>query len=219
MWKKRLAAFFAVLALASGCLWAAAETPAEELERLRKEQQQMDQLNASQDESKRLEQEYAQALQQADEQMSAAQAEKESYEKASAEKEQEIAEAERRYAQWAAQDDNPGVEFTGGAFVWPLSGYTTNSPRGWRTDPFTGQQSFHRGTDIPAPKCEKSAPAGALFCCKLAGRKNQASCQTGTYCSWAGSLSVRSSRRTQQRPRPVPLARYSIWSASEYSCR
>lgn len=286
MWKKRLAALFAVLALASGCLWAAAETPAEELERLRKEQQQieqniedaqddiqqagqqkelytqkknniasqieamkqqidaqqdqidqtqaqiaetvvqldasrqafedrmvgiyemsrqsslsvllgldsfsemlrfsenlqsiavndteiidtlraqeqtleeqaaqeqqqMDQLNSSQDELKRLEQEYAQALQQADEQMSAAQAEKESYEKASAEKEQEIAEAERRYAQWAAQDDNPGVEFTGGAFVWPLPGYTTNSPMGWRTDPFTGQQSFHRGTDIPAPK-------------------------------------------------------------------
>ena len=43
MWKKRLAAFFAVLALASGCLWAAAETPAEELERLRKEQQQIEQ--------------------------------------------------------------------------------------------------------------------------------------------------------------------------------
>ncbi|WP_367925341.1 murein hydrolase activator EnvC [uncultured Ruthenibacterium sp.] len=116
------------------------------------EQQQMNQLNASQEELKRLEAEYAQALQQADAQMSQAQAEKESYEKASAEKEKEIEEAERRYAEWAAQDDNPGVDFTGGTFVWPLPGYTTNSPMGWRTDPFTGKQSFHRGTDIAAPK-------------------------------------------------------------------
>ena len=116
------------------------------------EQQQMDQLNASQEELKRLEAEYAQALQQADSQMTQAQAEKESYEKASAEKEKEIEEAERRYAEWAAQDDNPGVDFTGGTFVWPLPGYTQNSPMGWRTDPITGQQSFHRGTDIPAPK-------------------------------------------------------------------
>lgn len=116
------------------------------------EQQQMDQLNASQEELKRLEAEYAQALQQADSQMTQAQAEKESYEKASAEKEKEIEEAERRYAEWAAQDDNPGVDFTGGTFVWPLPGYPQNSPMGWRTDPITGQQSFHRGTDIPAPK-------------------------------------------------------------------
>ena len=84
--------------------------------------------------------------------MTQAQAEKESYEKASAEKEKEIEEAERRYAEWAAQDDNPGVDFTGGTFVWPLPGYPQNSPMGWRTDPITGQQSFHRGTDIPAPK-------------------------------------------------------------------
>ena len=40
------------------------------------EQQQMDQLNASQEELKRLEAEYAQALQQADSQMTQAQAEK-----------------------------------------------------------------------------------------------------------------------------------------------
>ena len=109
------------------------------------EQQQMDQLNASQEELKRLEAEYAQALQQADSQMTQAQAEKESYEKASAEKEKEIEEAERRYAEWAAQDDNPGVDFTGGTFVWPLPGYTQNSPMGWRTDPHYRPAEFSPG--------------------------------------------------------------------------
>ena len=63
--------------------------------------------------------------------------------------EQEIAAAEREYAEWAAQSDNDAPEYTGGAFYWPLPGYSTGSPMGWRT--LNGVQEFHRGMDIPAP--------------------------------------------------------------------
>ena len=64
-------------------------------------------------------------------------------------KEQEIAAAEREYAEWTAQSDNDAPEYTGGAFYWPLPGYSTGSPMGWRT--LNGVQEFHRGMDIPAP--------------------------------------------------------------------
>ena len=57
--------------------------------------------------------------------------------------------AEREYAEWAAQSDNDAPEYTGGAFYWPLPGYSTGSPMGWRT--LNGVQEFHRGMDIPAP--------------------------------------------------------------------
>lgn len=40
-----------------------------------------------------------------------------------------------------------------GIFGWPLpQDYTITSPFGYRTDPFTGQTSFHSGTDIAAPE-------------------------------------------------------------------
>lgn len=61
----------------------------------------------------------------------------------------EYAAAEREYAEWTAQSDNDAPEYTGGAFYWPLPGYSTGSPMGWRT--LNGVQEFHRGMDIPAP--------------------------------------------------------------------
>lgn len=40
-----------------------------------------------------------------------------------------------------------------GIFQWPLpQDYTITSPFGYREDPFTGQISFHSGTDITAPE-------------------------------------------------------------------
>lgn len=38
-------------------------------------------------------------------------------------------------------------------FNWPIPGYTSiSSPFGSRTSPTTGAQSYHYGTDIPAPE-------------------------------------------------------------------
>ena len=89
------------------------------------------------------------ARQQANARLSAAQAAEQAGAAAFAAKEQEIAAAEREYAEWAAQSDNDAPEYTGGAFYWPLPGYSTGSPMGWRT--LNGVQEFHRGMDIPAP--------------------------------------------------------------------
>ena len=37
-------------------------------------------------------------------------------------------------------------------YIWPLPGYSTvSSDFGYRSDPFTGKQSYHSGIDIPAP--------------------------------------------------------------------
>ena len=49
----------------------------------------------------------------------------------------------------------PGTDtvFADGALQWPLSvAGTITSPKGYRTDPFTGEVSYHSGTDISAPE-------------------------------------------------------------------
>lgn len=49
----------------------------------------------------------------------------------------------------------PGMDtvFAGGALQWPLPiAGTITSPQGYRTDPFTGEVSYHSGTDISAPE-------------------------------------------------------------------
>ena len=95
-----------------------------------RQQAELDALDASNAELEAAANEYAAALQQANARLSAAP-------------------AEREYAEWAAQSDNDAPEYTGGAFYWPLPGYSTGSPMGWRT--LNGVQEFHRGMDIPAP--------------------------------------------------------------------
>ena len=114
-----------------------------------RQQAELDALDASNAELEAAANEYAAALQQANARLSAAQAAEQAGAAAFAAKEQEIAAAEREYAEWAAQSDNNAPEYTGGAFYWPLPGYSTGSPMGWRT--LNGVQEFHRGMDIPAP--------------------------------------------------------------------
>ena len=49
----------------------------------------------------------------------------------------------------------PGMDtvFADGALHWPLPvAGTITSPQGYRTDPFTGEVSYHSGTDISAPE-------------------------------------------------------------------
>lgn len=49
----------------------------------------------------------------------------------------------------------PGMDtvFADGALQWPLPvAGTITSPQGYRTDPFTGEVSYHSGTDISAPE-------------------------------------------------------------------
>ena len=117
--------------------------------RAARQQAELDALDASNAELEAAANEYAAALQQANARLSAAQAAEQAGAAAFAAKEQEIAAAEREYAEWAAQSDNDAPEYTGGAFYWPLPGYSTGSPMGWRT--LNGVQEFHRGMDIPAP--------------------------------------------------------------------
>lgn len=114
-----------------------------------RQQAELDALDASNAELEAAANEYAAALQQANARLSAAQAAEQAGAAAFAAKEQEIAAAEREYAEWAAQSDNDAPEYTGGAFYWPLPGYSAGSPMGWRT--LNGVQEFHRGMDIPAP--------------------------------------------------------------------
>ena len=49
----------------------------------------------------------------------------------------------------------PGSDTTlgGGALQWPLPvAGTITSPQGYRTDPITGEVSYHSGTDIALPR-------------------------------------------------------------------
>lgn len=122
----------------------------EELDALVAQQQtELDTLDAANAELETAAAEYAAALVQANAQLSAAQAAEQANQEAHAAKEDEIAAAEREYAAWAAQSDNDAPEYTGGAFQWPLPGYSAGSPMGWRT--LNGVREFHRGMDIPAP--------------------------------------------------------------------
>ena len=114
-----------------------------------RQQAELDALDASNAELEAAANEYAAALQQANARLSAAQAAEQAGAAAFAAKEQEIAAAERASAEWAALRDNDAPVYTGGAFYWPLPGYSTGSPMGWRT--LNGVQEFHRGMDIPAP--------------------------------------------------------------------
>lgn len=44
------------------------------------------------------------------------------------------------------------MKYSGGEMEWPIPGYyRLSSPFGWRKDPFTGEDWYHYGIDIPAP--------------------------------------------------------------------
>ena len=49
---------------------------------------------------------------------------------------------------------DPATDWVGtGIFAWPLpQSFTITSPFGYRQDPFTGEWSYHNGTDIAAPQ-------------------------------------------------------------------
>lgn len=54
--------------------------------------------------------------------------------------------------QIAQQNAKKGGSYSGGAFSWPVSGYSSvSSPFGSRLHPILKQQRFHAGIDIPAP--------------------------------------------------------------------
>lgn len=63
-------------------------------------------------------------------------------------------EEERRRQEALKNQQNPDLPtYDGGVFKWPLPGYTyISSEFGYRSDPFTGQQAYHNGLDIPAPE-------------------------------------------------------------------
>ena len=57
------------------------------------------------------------------------------------------------YVSGGGQIIDPDTDWTGtGIFAWPLpQSFTITSQFGYRTDPFTGEISYHSGTDIAAP--------------------------------------------------------------------
>ena len=61
----------------------------------------------------------------------------------------------RVWGTWVARLLPPGSDTTlgGGALQWPLPvAGTITSPQGYRTDPITGETSYHSGTDIAVPE-------------------------------------------------------------------
>lgn len=65
--------------------------------------------------------------------------------------EKEMKDAQKAFEEAQRAAAVPVVSESG--FLWPLTGrYRLTSKFGWRSDPFTGKQSYHNGTDIPAPK-------------------------------------------------------------------
>lgn len=63
-------------------------------------------------------------------------------------------EEERRRQEALKQQQQADLPtYDGGVFKWPLPGYSyISSEFGYRTDPFTGEQAYHNGLDIPAPE-------------------------------------------------------------------
>ena len=58
------------------------------------------------------------------------------------------------YVSGGGQIIDPDTDWVGtGIFAWPLpQSFTITSPFGYRQDPFTGEWSYHNGTDIAAPQ-------------------------------------------------------------------
>jgi len=58
------------------------------------------------------------------------------------------------FSSWNGENPLPDGNFIPtGMFSWPMGeGFSVNSPFGYRTDPITGERSFHSGVDIPAPE-------------------------------------------------------------------
>lgn len=65
----------------------------------------------------------------------------------------ELEEIERKRKEEAEKlQQNLGNMYSGGTMTWPLPGYSyISSDFGYRSDPFTGLESYHSGIDIPAP--------------------------------------------------------------------
>ena len=64
----------------------------------------------------------------------------------------ELEEIERKRKEQEALLGNTIGNYDGSGMIWPVPGYSRISSHfGYRSDPFTGEKSFHSGTDIPAP--------------------------------------------------------------------
>ncbi len=124
---------------------AALETQRAELEN------QLEALNAREQELQDTAAAYSLAMQNADAAISAAEADLAASEAALAENQQAIEQAEREWQEWVRAEQ---VEFSfGGVFDWPLPGYTYVSSgfKDVRDVWNNGNLDTHRGTDIPAP--------------------------------------------------------------------
>jgi len=123
-----------------------------ELEHQRTElEQQLEALNARQQELNETSAVYAQAIQNADADINAAEAQEAASKAALAENQQQIEQAEKEWQEWVHAEQ---VDFSfGGVFDWPLPGYTTISSgfTDVRDVWNNGQTDVHRGIDIPAP--------------------------------------------------------------------
>ncbi|MEF9968913.1 MAG: peptidoglycan DD-metalloendopeptidase family protein [Ruthenibacterium sp.] len=94
--------------------------------------------------------ELAASIQAADNAISATEANLQANSAAYADNAEKQKAAQAEWAAWAASN-NVGFEFTGGAFSWPIPGYTTLSSDFGTRRQIYGVWDVHRGMDIPAP--------------------------------------------------------------------
>ena len=107
-------------------------------------------LRAAEDQLAQKSSEYAVSIQHADAALSADEAELAAQQEAYGATYEELQQAKDELQAWIANDNTVDFEYGGGAFAWPLPGYTrVSSQFGWRT--LWGRPDFHRGVDFSAP--------------------------------------------------------------------
>ena len=94
--------------------------------------------------------ELAASIQAADNAISATEADLQANSAAYADNAEKQKVAQQEWAAWAASN-NVGFEFSGGAFAWPIPGYTSLSSDFGTTRTIYGVTDVHRGMDVPAP--------------------------------------------------------------------